>query len=99
MHVVDDPTATQHGQSKKNSRGHKPKRIKLNGKRKATSCSISQDVILHKAETPWKPKRKQDQTETEEDTKGTAVIYFYLCVELNQCKKKTKIIIQRMHIF
>lgn len=93
MHVVDDPTATQHGQSKKNSRGHKPKRIKLNGKRKATSCSISQDVILHKAETPWTPKRKQDQTETEEDTKVTAVIYFYLCVELNQCKKKTKIII------
>lgn len=54
----------------------------LKGKRKATFCSIPQDVILHKAESPWKPKRKQDQTEIDEVTKNTAVIYIYVCLVL-----------------
>nr|XP_034299266.1 eukaryotic translation initiation factor 4 gamma 3-like isoform X2 [Crassostrea gigas] len=39
------------------------------------SNSIPQDVILHKAESPWRPRRKQDQTETDEDTKVTAELY------------------------
>lgn len=41
----------------------------------APSNSIPQDVILHKAESPWRPRRKQDQTETDEDTKVTAELY------------------------
>lgn len=82
MHGVDDPTTTHHNQTRKGSKGHKPQRAMLKGKRKATFCSIPQDVILYKAESPWKPKRKQDQTEIDEVTKNTAVIYIYVCLVL-----------------
>lgn len=82
MHGVDDPTTTHHNQTRKGSKGHKPQRAKLKGKRKAAFCSIPQDVILHKAESPWKPKRKQDQTEIDEVTKNTAMIYIYVCLVL-----------------
>nr|XP_034299262.1 eukaryotic translation initiation factor 4 gamma 3 isoform X2 [Crassostrea gigas] len=41
----------------------------------APSNSIPQDVILHKAESPWRPRREQNQTETDEDTKVTADLY------------------------
>lgn len=38
--------------------------------------SISQDVTLHKAESAWKPRRMQDQTETDKIIKVTEVIHF-----------------------
>lgn len=38
--------------------------------------SISQDVTLHKAESAWKPRRMQDQTETDKTIKITEVIHF-----------------------
>lgn len=63
----------------------KPQRVKLIGKRKATSFSIPQDVILHKAESPWRPRRKQNQTETDEDTKVTAVKNQKLKSQCKEC--------------
>lgn len=85
--MVDDPTTTQNSQSRESSKGLKPQRVKHKGKGKVISFSISQDVILHKAESPWTPKRKQDQTETDEATKATEVIYLYVCLVLSQLKK------------
>lgn len=82
--MVDDPTTTRHGRSRESNKGPKPQRVKLNGKRKTTSFSISQDAILHKAESPWKPKRKQDQTETDETSNVTEVIYVHVCLVLSQ---------------
>lgn len=38
--------------------------------------SISQDVTLHKAESAWRPRRMQDQTETDKTIKVTEVIHF-----------------------
>lgn len=39
--------------------------------------SITQDVTLHKAESAWKPGRKQEQAEVvDDDTKKTEVIFF-----------------------
>ncbi|XP_062567019.1 eukaryotic translation initiation factor 4 gamma 1-like isoform X2 [Saccostrea cucullata] len=37
--------------------------------------SISQEVNLHKAESAWKPARKKDQSEIDEDTKKTEELY------------------------
>lgn len=92
--MVDGPTTTRHSREE---RKEKLERVKLKDKRKAASLSISQDVILHKAESPWEPKRKQDQTDTDEATKVTAVIYFYVCLVLKE-KRKIKCMMQRMHI-
>ena len=58
---------TKAGSNQRNRGGATPRKVISIG-------SISQDVTLHKAESAWKPGRKQDQAEIDEDTKKTEVM-------------------------
>lgn len=72
--LLQGPSMTKGGSSQRNrGGGATPRKVISIG-------SITQDVTLHKAESAWKPGRKQEQAEVDDDTKKTEVIYFQVSV-------------------
>ncbi|XP_078338114.1 eukaryotic translation initiation factor 4 gamma 1-like isoform X6 [Crassostrea virginica] len=65
---IRGPPTTKRGSNQRNRGDATPRKVISIG-------SISQDVTLHKAESAWKPGRKQDQAEIDEDTKKTEELY------------------------
>lgn len=58
--MVDDPTTTHHGQTRKNSKGHKPQRVKL---KELFNLKMLTENIVH--DCVFKPLKAKDEESVE----------------------------------